>query len=828
MKQSFLSRLKPAFMQWMGMGSVMLFAVSSMDAATENGAVEASTTSKSESLAENQKILPGEDLKLELPKTEEGQQVLLKVSALRYADKMAGYGYYVRYLLNGKPLNASLNRIQARLVNKDFFFRRPNGSEIYWNIGDGLWHTFFSPDFTTDAAQYGPKLSEDPYTVVLDITDLIRQDAPNVFIARSMIPGSSNERIPIVVSAEIQTKKMPPSQQEMPKSIALKGKASVQIAPEGGFNLVFGDIQLPFESRYSFPGGGYNEFVTEPGEKGEEGWAPTITQISDNLWEVEAKGATYSLKRVVELHAHRVSVRDTITNLTAEPQGVLISHQLNFKEHPILSCRMSGLQNDSLESLYTPDNSTAFYPLDQSGLGIVLEDDVFRNQSLFFYDLKAQKTGIKNEVFALDANASYTGEWSVYWTPTSEYFDFINLVRNDWGSNIPVLGPYYFCSYHQLAGMTDEQVAELLKIHNPEYVIFWEVRTTEPSPKWDNKIVIGHGPGMLDSSLEGEIEKLRTAIARIRRVAPDVKLSLYNIAFFMTPERPDDLKYQDSWVVDPDGKRRVSTYNNAKRVDFQPVFPTMENSFGKDYLKSMDFYLNDLGMDWIYWDESTGPGITNSDVFIDTTLTNRSTYNTWDGHTARINKRKKTIEQPFALLPLITRPLFADLMQKAEEKGSFILFNSSATTKQRIGMPSFVETQFTSTRAYNNHLNTPLAYGYGKPTMSELRRALNYGLIYARTHLDYESSIVEHFYPFTPIALHEGWVKGKERIITSLSGDYGWDKEAISGQLLLWDAQGKLKETIPVEKAPGEKVSITVPENGIAILERTAKTTAAK
>jgi hypothetical protein len=31
---------------------------------------------------------------------------------------------------------------------------------------------------------------------------------------------------------------------------------------------------------------------------------------------------------------------------------------------------------------------------------------------------------------------------------------------------------------------------------------------------------------------------------------------------------------------------------------------------------------------------------------------------------------------------------------------------------------------------------------------------------------------VNHMFPFTPVELHEGWVLGKERLITCLSGDY--------------------------------------------------------
>lgn len=33
---------------------------------------------------------------------------------------------------------------------------------------------------------------------------------------------------------------------------------------------------------------------------------------------------------------------------------------------------------------------------------------------------------------------------------------------------------------------------------------------------------------------------------------------------------------------------------------------------------------------------------------------------------------------------------------------------------------------------------------------------------------------INHSFPLTPIALHEGWIEGKERTITCVSGRYSW------------------------------------------------------
>jgi hypothetical protein len=68
--------------------------------------------------------------------------------------------------------------------------------------------------------------------------------------------------------------------------------------------------------------------------------------------------------------------------------------------------------------------------------------------------------------------------------------------------------------------------------------------------------------------------------------------------------------------------------------------------------------------------------------------------------------------------------------------------------------------------------------------------------------------------------LHEGWVMGKERIVTNKSGDFGWKGNPFTGKLYLYDAAGKLQKEQDLI-APQKSVSIDVPDDGIAILERT-------
>ena len=672
--------------------------------------------------------------------------------------------------------------------------------------------TFFSPDFKTDVSRYGV-FDKEPYTYLIDITDLLKEEGSNYLTATNLVSHvreiEYKREFPIIVTLEVITLPEEKKEKFSEKSLDLKGKPDIFLLPEGGFEVKFENGSFLFESAFSYPNGGFNQLSKKNSPTQEKEWQVKGRKISSNRWQVNAKGKYYSILREITLFSDHINIEDKIKNISSEEIGIIFSNHLCFGDLPILYCRMGGRTGQSLNNLRSPSNPTLFFPFKNSGLGIVANDDVYRNQGILFYNLKSKTSGIKDEMFALDKNASYTISWSIYFVSSSDYYDFINLVRRDWGSNITIEGPIYFINYRSVAGSSDDGIKKLIREKNAKYIAFWEVRTREIVPKYDKKVV-AMGTGIFDPIFKDEIKILRKAIDKIRRVAPDVKLALYTHCFFISPEYPNDLKFKDSWITDKDGKRGISQYSSRIYFPYQPVYPTLINSYGKAYNKFIDFFLNDLDLDWIYWDESNGPGILGESYL---------TYNTWDKHTAKINLETKKIKKKCAILSLICNDYIMSVADKVRRKGGFILFNGSATTKARLSLPSFTETQDLILRCYETHLNTPLAYGFGKPSMAELRKRLNYGTIYARTHLDYKSNIVTKFYPFTPEELHSGWVKGKERIITSKSGTFGWEG-VFKAKLYLFDKRGELLNPNSPFRNYENGVKIKVPEGGIAILEK--------
>jgi hypothetical protein len=89
---------------------------------------------------------------------------------------------------------------------------------------------------------------------------------------------------------------------------------------------------------------------------------------------------------------------------------------------------------------------------------------------------------------------------------------------------------------------------------------------------------------------------------------------------------------------------------------------------------------------------------------------------------------------------------------------------------------------------FRGNLASPVGLGTqaknGVPVAKRLMKSviayLRHGLLYYHYVLpdippgQGEYGPINHMYPITPVALHEGWIDGKERTITAVSGNYEW------------------------------------------------------
>lgn len=768
-----------------------------------------------ESVATEHHVAPGQVWRVELPEFSADGSRLLKLTVRLESPKMGGYGTYMTLVFNGRPLDAARTRYSIRLMNKPLSFRRETGQKVYWNHGDGLWETIFAPSFNTDFKRMGPDVAE-PYTYLIDVSDLAHSGKSNVVEIANTYPITPPRDL-VVTMDWLAAKHSKHEARRAPRpTLAMMPKLSV--GEDGTFALATSDKSIEVESSFSIPGGGVNRFGSVSKEAA---WRPQVTQVDAHRWLVESADQFYSLRREILQTAGRIAVQDTFKNLTARDIGIIFDNYLNLADHPQLDyCRIGGLLGQGVNNVNSRANPTLFFPLNRSSLTMVAEDDVLRNQATFYFDTKELRSGIRDGMFALAPNASYTVKWSIYIRPSDDYFDMINQLRQDWGANITIPGPVHFVNYRPFARMSRQGIVDAIRKSGARYFAFWQVDTPsdKPAAQWDNKQIVAMGSGVFDPIFTHELQLVKKAVANLHAAGSEVKVALYSEPFFVCPEKPDDMTFKDSWVTTSDGKRAISQYNNNKFYNYRTVYPTLHNSYGKAYMRMIDFYLDDLNLDWLYIDESNGPGVT---IQAGDNLEGYLTYNAWDGHSAKIDPKTGMITQKCGFLTLLSDDFLKTVVEKVRRKGGFVLFNGPGTTRSRQDSPSMSETQWDITRGYRTHLGTPLAFAplaYSS-NMLDVRQRLDRGMLLFRSPWITTATPVRHFFPFTPIALHDGWMVGHERIITDKSGSFGWPDGPFAGKLYVYDGKGELAltQTIGVRSTP---LTIDVPDGGVAILER--------
>jgi len=756
-----------------------------------------------------------------LPAVAAGQRVLVRIRSRTDHREFGGWNYLIQFTVNGRPVNAYLNRTDAILVNHaPSFYRKSVDRWQFWNKGDGIWLVMFSPDYTPVRGHYGMN-EDDPYTYVLDITSYVTPGAQNELTVTNRATRYQQQAYKanycIYTSVEVVFEPRPaqPVGTAAKSPPKLTGRAAVRLLDGGAFAVRSGDTELRFTSAFSQPGGGWNRFGQAGAASADPGWNIAVHRTSPAEHSLHGECDAYALDRTIRVDRNRVHVSDTVRNKGGAPVAVRHAHQWEFGDHHIPVCRIGGRPGQALNNIPSEENPTLFYPLVNSGVGLVVNDDVCRNHARFFYDPEARATGMRDDLFALDAGAAYTVSWSIYLIDTDDYFDFINQVREDWGVNYTIPGPVYWTTYRAIAALAEDKLRAILQRSDAKYLAFWELSTREPVSGWDGLKAYGNGTAIFHPAFKPELELLKQAVTKLHRVAPDVKVAVYSHSFFQGLERVDDATHRDSWITDSSGKRCRSVYSHNGFVKYQTVHPTRTNAYGRAYRKIIDFYVNDVGIDWLYWDESTGPGMTASDA----TSAAYATYNVWDGHTADIDPETNRIRRKYALLPLLCDDFITGVAREFRERGSFVLFNAAARTRRRGVHPCMAESQDDFGRVYMLHLASPLAYIPGAPSFADIRRRLEAGVLCIKNSLAKGSEALPRCFPFTPIALHAGWVKGRERIITCRSGEFGWPG-GFSARLWRFDHNGRLLADQPAANAYADSASVDVPADGIAILER--------
>jgi len=467
---------------------------------------------------------------------------------------------------------------------------------------------------------------------------------------------------------------------------------------------------------------------------------------------------------------------------------------------------LGGNPDPAVMSLTGYENPTCFLRGTASGCGIVALDDVYRMQGTIYWQ---DGGGIRSDVFALPAGGEYTLEWAIYPTSRPDYYDFINLVREDLDVNFTVPGQFQFGLQSAAVMDLDELVAQIeerdLKVLSTGT---WANGGGDP-PYY-------HGAQSLEAT--GLRETFRKACENVRAIAPQVESLIYIHTFINlhedTPER-----FPDSLITKEDGTPYINpSYTQRIGMPFYYCYMTLDNSYFQAMKQLVDVCLDDdeIGADGIYWDEVE-------------MISPKRTYDRWDGHSADLDDEHR-IERKFGDPHLLSLEAKVALVEHIRANGGPLIGNSCPRTRtmQDLHFPRFVETasEWYPARA---HLYSPISLGDHKTVkdfaglLDDIRLKLMWGNVYyyySRPAQPYPT-ITQHMFPFTPVELHHGWVLGEERLITAVPGTFSLgDDDAVT--VYWYDAAGAQTDRTCEERIEDGKRLIRLPlgEGEMAVIER--------
>jgi hypothetical protein len=655
-----------------------------------------------------------------------------------------------------------------------------------WFGGHEAWRVLYANDFESALKQ--EFYVGNPYQTVLDVTDLTnpaaenRLEITNLFHYSPKMVGTKGELV--LKSLVIRTK--PGASPTMvaestDRDVIVRGTPGAgpapytgEILPGGGFAIVVNGQRFEFSSAISYPNAGLNHLTTDAGP-GQKGWSLRARPAPDG-GEVIGEGPDYRLRRAVRFTPRKVVVSDEITNLHRDQKlGLLFKDQVSLKGKEA-AVRLAGNPDPAVNEYYSHGNPSVYIRIKDLGLGMIIEDDVFRNQATLFCEPQTETAGFRTEMLSLQPGASYTLRWSVYPVASNDYYDFINLVRADWGANYTVEGAWTFFSPDTIIGMPLEEIKRQfhrLGIKRACYCGGWV--------DWGHdKKKIGFGTGVMDPYWDDFRRRLREAALKIRQAVPDCKVLVYYDTQRDTSDGGNE-RFRDSWLTGSQGNHLSTEWSGMYSLTYS-VVATLQNAFGKAMLQVADRYMDEIKADGLYWDEMECTGYGAPLI----------TYNIPDGHSCLLDTKTYTIAREVGVTSLLGEGHRLAVIDRIRAKGGTLMGNGPCATKNILAKKPqrMIEIQHNDSWCYEGNLQSPLGYASSRMDFGNWIRALRMATLLVGTRYTYEHEISPYVFPFTPIELHAGYLLGKERIITLHSGEYGWPGEPCLVKVHHFDKNG--------------------------------------
>ncbi len=680
------------------------------------------------------------------PEVTDDQHAYLFFKARILSEQPAGYTRGLKLTLNGTPIGGD------RLTNRPAQSMRMSGREATSIAPTGEMNIWYGPDFVASdrSDSFGLLGGIKAHEWEFDLMGLLVEGDNNLHI--QVLTDAATSRDIEIGEMQLLVKAPPPP--PPPKKPAPTGPIPT-IEPNGEFSTDYTVDEID-AARFAISVSG-RRFAIQ-----------SRFSAPDGNWRA-GSSPFYTHTRRIEKKAEHIVIHDTFSNLTDANVPIMQRHTCELGDQ-LSRAWVAGLSPASGNLTASNSSNPSVYGVTaEAGIGLLPLNDEF--QVHVTTSVLDGVLGLADNSFVLRPGVEYTAEWMVVPTATPDFWSFVNSARRARDANFTLPHQFAFLSPGSL---TDGWSDEVLKraIENKGVHISC---ATIGATRYKGRVPHGTAFQTLDPAPYIELRQ------RIKRLCPDVKFSVYFHCFLdVLDEAPE--KYADARRLLSDG-----THGDYGRGYMHLFNPTLENSFGRDIEGNVDVILDTIGADSLYWDEIAY---------------SKYKYHygePWDGCSADIDADTMQIARLKSAVPLMCLPFQRRQIERIMDRGPLVA-NGMPQTRTHAG---YKYQAFTETGSISNCAQTllysPVALGdhLTERTIVDAYRwmlkALDYGCVYnwysQRVFAEYET-LGAYMFPITPMELHGGYIIGRERIITKLSGLYGWG-DASEHEVHVFDADGR-------------------------------------
>jgi len=575
----------------------------------------------------------------------------------------------------------------------------------------------------------------------------------------------------------------------------------------------------------------------------------TTESLGSTGYRVTAQWKDLKLTRTLELKDGLLHWHDRWTNTSSSIGGIPFQYHFFLQNDPGAQFWLSGSNQITAASGATQNPTLFIAAGDKSGrgVGVTAESDWLR----LLMEMRAG--GGVGEIFtrtlALAPQSSIDFNLTLATTAEGGYWRFINELRKRWGLENRTMDRPFYLAYAAPENVSDprEQARQSFGHLGPMTVAIgsWlglridadrvssgafgkadlSPQSPEAAKEVDRFLTYEHRQAARD--------EYKRNVEMIHEVCPDVRVVQMMHPAMEVVYRPmldrwpiqgdvirtaegkpfEDLGYSRAWLKEYTDHNWGVYYFSPR-----PGSPYLAELLGRENLSL------DAGGDGIYCDEIS--------FAFNNRGYSRYDYSRWDGVSADLDE-KGTVVRLKSDNGHTSESAQLQIANAALGRGKFFLANGGPALRSTTSLSGhfFVEGGNGSTWLPRAHLiSTPLIFGnFGDNktlpgVMAAVRQCLEAGTVYSpyavNLLLKGPDNFVSKLYPVTVTEIGPGWVKGKERLATIVSGPYHCPKDVVSIQLYRYDAQGnRLADPSDLIKTPGSELQLEVPEGGMVIAE---------